>query len=194
MRLKDAATGWTHKLQELGLELKMQIDFKKNEDAEATVKDLNECILVLRAAASRLSPDSETRVTLHKQEVAVRDLAIRAEVHPAAEIRNTADYFRQKTSELRALTRFVEETRTRLVTQLDCLEKLESPLEFGLISQVIKDSEVSLDNIQSFDEQAQRIAADLDFHRRSEQRVCEASALLLGSGSIQPYPCVQSRP
>jgi hypothetical protein len=45
---------------------------------------------VLRAAAGRLAPDAETRVTLRKQEVAVRDLAIRAEVHPDPEIRKTA--------------------------------------------------------------------------------------------------------
>jgi hypothetical protein len=60
----------------------MQLELKSNQDVEATGKDINECLVVLRAAAGRLAPDAETRVTLHKQEVAVRDLAIRAEVHP----------------------------------------------------------------------------------------------------------------
>jgi hypothetical protein len=77
-RLKDDATGWAHKLQELALDLKLQLDLKKNQDVEATVKNINECLVVLRAAAGRLAPDAETRVTLRKQEVAVRDLAIRA--------------------------------------------------------------------------------------------------------------------
>jgi hypothetical protein len=122
-RLKDDATGWAHKLQELELDLKLQLDLKKNQDVEATSKNINECLVVLRAAAGRLAPDAETRVTLRKQEVAVRDLAIRAEVHPDPEIRKTAGYFQQKTTELHALNRSVEEIRTRLITQIDRLEE-----------------------------------------------------------------------
>ena len=80
-RLKDDATGWAHKLQELELDLKLQLDLKNNQDVEATGKNINECLVVLRAAAGR-SPGAETRAKLRKQEVAVRDLAIRAEVHP----------------------------------------------------------------------------------------------------------------
>ena len=127
-RLKDDATGWAHKLQELELDLNLQLDLKKNQDLEATGKDINECLVVLRAAAGRLAPDAETRVTLRKQEVAVRDLAIRAEVHLDPEIRKTAGYFQQKTTELHALNRFVEEIRTRLVTQIDRLEELKIQL------------------------------------------------------------------
>ena len=169
-RLKDDATGWAHKLQELELDLKLQLDLKKNQDVEATGKDLDEYLVVLRAAAGRLAPDAETRVTLRKQEVAVRDLAIRAEVHPNPELRKTADYFQQKTTELRALNRSVEEIRTRLVTQIDRLEGLKIQLEFNRtaaqIAEAMKDGEVSLDNIQAISEDAQRIAADLDLHRR----------------------------
>ena len=130
-RLKDDATGWAHKLQELELDLKLQLDLKKNQDVEATGKDINECLIVLRAAAGRLAPDAETRVTLRKQEVAVRDLAIRAEVHPDPDIRKTAGFFQQKTTELHALNRSVEEIRTRLVTQIDRLEELKIQLEFN---------------------------------------------------------------
>ena len=169
-RLKDDATGWAHKLQELELDLKLQLDLKKNQDVEATGKDLDEYLVVLRAAAGRLAPDAETRVTLRKQEVAVRDLAIRAEVHPNPELRKTADYFQQKTTELRALNRSVEEIRTRLVTQIDRLEKLKIQLEFNRtaaqIAEAMKDGEVSLDNIQAISEDAQRIAVDLGLHRR----------------------------
>ena len=107
---------------------------------------------------------------MRKQEVAVRDLAIRAEVHPDPEIRKTADYFQQKTTELRALNRSVEEIRTRLVTQIDRLEKLKIQLEFNRtaaqIAEAMKDGEVSLDNIQAISEDAQRIAVDLGLHRR----------------------------
>ena len=169
-RLKDDATGWAHKLQELELDLKLQLDLKNNQDVEATGKDIDECLVVLRAAAGRLAPDAETRVTLHKQEVAARDLAIRAEVHPNPEIRKTADYFQQKTTELHALNRSVEEIRTRLVTQIDRLEKLKIQLKFNRtaaqIAEAMKDGVVSLDNIQAISEGGQRIAADLDLHRR----------------------------
>ena len=78
-RLKDDATGSAHKLQELELDLKLQLDLKKNRDVEATGKDINECVVVLRAAGGRLAPDAETRLTLCTQEVAVRDFADRAE-------------------------------------------------------------------------------------------------------------------
>jgi len=169
-RLKDDATGWAHKLQALELDLKLQLDLKKNQDVEATGKDINECLGVLRAAASRLAPDAETRATLRKLEVAVRERGINREVHRDPEIRKTADYFKQKTAELRALDRSVEEIRTRLVAQIDRLEKLKIQLEFNRtaaqIGEAVKDGEVSLDNIPVISAEAQRIAADLDLHRR----------------------------
>jgi hypothetical protein len=166
-RLKDDSTGWVHKLQELQVDLKLQL---ANQDVEASGKDINECLVVLRAAASRLAPDAETRATLRKLEVAVRERGINREVHRDPEIRKTADYFQQKTTELRALDRSVEEIRTRLVAQIDRLEKLKIQLEFNRtaaqIGEVVKDGEVSLDNIPVISAEAQRIAADLDLQRR----------------------------
>ena len=178
-RLKDDATGWAHKLQELELDLKLQLDLKKNQDVEATGKNINECLVVLRAAAGRLAPDAETRVTLRKQEVAVRDLAIRAEVHPDPEIRKTAGYFQQKTTELHALNRSVEEIRTRLVTQIDRLEELKIQLEFNRtaaqIGEAVKGGEVSLDDMQAITEDARRIAADLDGFGRASTVLTDPS-------------------
>jgi hypothetical protein len=176
-RLKDDATGWAHKLQELELDLKLQLDLKNNQDVEATGRDINECLVVLRAAASRLAPDAEAGVTLRKQEGAVRDLAIRAEVDPHPDIRKAASYFQQKITELRALNRSVEEIRTRLVTQIDQLEKLKIQLEFNRtvaqIGEAVKGGEVSVDNIQATTEDAQRIAADLDSFGRVSAVVTE---------------------
>jgi hypothetical protein len=168
--LKDDATGWARKLQELELHL------KKDQDVEAKGKDINECLVVLRAAAGRLAPDAETRVTLRKQEVAVRDLAIRAEVHPDSKIRKTAGYFQQKTTELHALNRSVEEIRTRLVTQIDRLEELKIQLGIVTAAQIgdaVKGGEVSLDDIQTKTEDAQRIATDLDGLGRASAVVTE---------------------
>ena len=132
---------------------------------------------MLRAAAGRLVPDAETRVTLREQEVAVRDLAIRAEVHPDPNIRKTAGYFQQKTTELHALNRSVEEIRTRLVTQIDRLEELKIQLEFNRtaaqIGEAVKVGEVSLDDIQAITADAQRIAADLDGFGRASAVVIE---------------------
>ena len=162
-RLKNDSAGWAEKLQELELDLKLQeleLDLKKNQDVEAKGKDIDECLAVLRAAAGRLAPDAETGVTLRKQEVAVRDLAIRAEVHPNPEIRKTAGYFQQKTTELHALNRSVEEIRTRLVTQIDRLEELKIQLEFNRtaahIGEAVKGGEVSLDNTQAITAEALR--------------------------------------
>ena len=171
--LKDDATGWAHKLQELELHL------KKDQDVEAKGKDINECLVVLRAAVGRLAPDAETRVKLRKQEVAIRDLAIRAEVHPDPEIRKTAGYFQQKTTELHALNRSVEEIRTRLVTQIDRLEELKIQLEFNRtaaqIGEAVKGGEVSLDDMQAITEDARRIAADLDGFGRASTVLTEPS-------------------
>ena len=169
-RLKDDAAGWAQKLQELELGL------KKNQDVEAKGKDIDECLVVLRAAAGRLAPYAEAEVTLRKQEVAVRDLAIRAEVHPDPDIRKTAGYFQQKTTELHALNRSVEEIRTRLVTQIDRLEELKIQLEIvtaAHIGEAVKGGEVSLDDIQAITEDAQRIAADLDGFGRASAVVTE---------------------
>jgi hypothetical protein len=167
-RLKNDATGWAEKLQKLMLTLKLQdleLDLRKNQDVEAKGKDIDDCLIVLRAAASRLAPDAETGATLRKQEVAIRDLAIRAEVHPDSEIRKTADFFQQKTAEMHTVNRSVEEIRTRLVTQIDRLEELKVQLEFNRtvaqIDEALNDGEVSLDNIQAIAQDAQRIAADL---------------------------------
>jgi hypothetical protein len=113
---------------------------------------------------------------LRKQEVAVRDLAIRAEVHLDSDIRKTAGYFRQKTTELHALNRAVEEIRTRLITQIDRLEELKIQLEIVTAAQIgeaVKGGEVSLDDIQAITEDAQRIAADLGGFGRASAVVTE---------------------
>jgi hypothetical protein len=176
-RLRDDATGWAHKWQELEFDLKLQLDLKKNQDVEVAGRDIKECLAVLRAAASRLAPDAETGVTLRKQEVAVRGLAIRAEVHPDPNIRKTASFFQQKNTELHALNRSVEEIRTRLVTQIDRLEDLKIQLEFNRtvaqIGDAVKAGEISIDNIQAITEDAQRIAADLDGFGRASAVVTE---------------------
>jgi len=160
-RLKDDATGWSEKLQELELDLK-----KNQQDVEATGKDIDRCLVVLRAAADRLAPGAVVRVIVRKQEVAVRDLAIRAELHLDAEIRRTAGYFQQKTIELHVLNRSIEETRTRLITQIDRLAKLKVQLEFnrgaGQVGESVKGGQASLDSIQAITATAQRFANDLD--------------------------------
>jgi hypothetical protein len=158
--LKNDATAWSQKLQEL------ETDLKNQQEVEATSKDIDECLVVLRAAAERLAPDAEARIALRKQEAGVRDLAIRAEVHSDPEIRKQAGFFQQKTTDMRVLNRSVEETRTRLVTQIDRLEELKVQLEFNRaavqISEAVKGGEASVDSIQTIVSDAQRLAADLD--------------------------------
>jgi hypothetical protein len=74
-RLKKDAVEWRQKLQEL------EADLKNNQNVDGTAKDVDEFRAVLGAAADRLAPDSKTKASLRKQEDAIRDLAIRAEVH-----------------------------------------------------------------------------------------------------------------
>jgi hypothetical protein len=158
--LKNDATAWSQKLQEL------ETDLRNQQEVEATSKDIDGCLVVLRAAAERLAPDAEARIALRKQEAGVRDLAIRAEVHSDPEIRKQAGFFQQKTIDMHALNRSVEETRTRLVTQIDRLEELKVQLEFNRaavqISEAVKGGEASVDSIQTIVSDAQRLAADLD--------------------------------
>jgi hypothetical protein len=159
--LKNDATGWSQKMQELETDLR-----NNQQDVEATGKDIDACLGVLRAAADRLAPDAEARVALRKQEAGIRDLAIRAEVHSDPEIRKQAGFFQQKNSDMHALNRSVEETRTRLVTQIDRLEELKVQLEFNRaavqIDEAVKGGEASIDSIQPIVADAQRLAADLD--------------------------------
>ena len=196
-RLKDDATGWAHRLQELELDLNLQLDLKKNQDLEATGKDINECLVVLRAAAGRLAPDAEARVTLRKQEAAVRDRAIGAEVHLDPEIRKTAAYFQQKTTELHALNRSFEEIRTRLITQIDRLEELKIQLGIVTAAQIgeaVKGGEVSLAEIQGITEDAQRIAADLDGLGRASAVITEPAEAVKPVEVAKPVEVKKSIP
>ena len=159
-RLENDAAGWNQKMQQLELNFN-----RSQQDDEATVKDVNESLLVLQAAAGRLGPDAEARVTLRRQEGALRELASRAEVHSLPEIRKTAGYFQQKTTELHALNRSIEETRMGLMTQIDLLQELKVQLEFnraaGQIGDLLKRGEVSLNSIQVIAAHAQQLANDL---------------------------------
>jgi hypothetical protein len=159
-RLSNDAAGWGRKLQELELE------FNKNQqDDETIAKNVDETLIVLRAAASRLAPDAEARVTLRKEEGALRELASRAEVHSHPEIRKSAGYFQQKTTELHALNRSVEETRIQLISQIDRLEELKAELEFrgaGQIGDSVMRGQATLSSIQVIAANAQRLASDLD--------------------------------
>jgi hypothetical protein len=159
-RLKNDAAGWNQKMQELELDLN-----KSQQDDEAAAKDIDESLVVLQAAAGRLGPDAEARVTLRKQEGALRELASRAEVHSLPEIRKTAGYFQQKTTELHALNRSVEETRMGLMTQIDLLQELKVQLEFnraaGQIGELLKRAEASLNSMQVIAANAQHLANDL---------------------------------
>ena len=159
-RLKNDAAGWYQKIHEL------ELDFNKSQhDDEAAVKNANESLVVIQTAANRLGPDAEARVALRKQEGALRELASRAEVHSLPEIRKTAVYFQQKTTELHALSRSVEETRMELMTQIDLLQELKVQLEFnragGQIGELLKRGEVSINSIQVIATNAQQLANDL---------------------------------
>jgi hypothetical protein len=159
-RLKSDAAGWDQKMQELELDLN-----KSQQDDEASAKDIDESLVVLRAAVGRLGPDAEARVIFRRQEGALRELASRAEVHSLPEIRKTAGYFHQKTTELHALNRSIEETRMGLMTQMDLLQELKVQLEFnraaGQIGELLKRGEASLNSIQVIAANAQQLANDL---------------------------------
>ena len=158
--LKTDAAGWIQKLQQLELDLN-----KNQQDDQAIARDLDESLVVLRAAAGRLGPDAEARATLRKEEAAVRELASRAEVHSQPEIRRSAAYFQQKTADLRALARSVEETRIQLITQIDRLEELKAQIEFrgaGQIGESIKRGQDTLSSVQGIVDKAQRLADDLN--------------------------------
>jgi len=158
-QLKNDAVEWGQKLQAL------EADLKNAQDVDGTTKDVDQYLVVLRTAADRLAPNSETRVTLRKQEDAIRDLAIRAEVHPDQAIRKIAGHFQQKTSELHAINRSLEDLRTRLITEIDGLEQLKVQLEFNhAVAQndgSLKEGKVSIDNIQSLTADVQRLASNL---------------------------------
>jgi hypothetical protein len=51
-RLKNDAVEWGQKLQEL------EADLKSSQNVDRTAKDVDGCLVVLRAAADRLTPNS----------------------------------------------------------------------------------------------------------------------------------------
>jgi hypothetical protein len=158
-RLKNAVAGWDQKLGELDLDLDLK---KREQDFQGMANDIDECLAVLRAAANRLAPDEEVRETFRKQESALREVASRAEVQSDPAIRKNATYFQQKTTEIRALNRSVEETRIELTTQMD---RLEAQLKFnagaGQMSELVRGGRDILTGIQAIAANAQQLANDL---------------------------------
>ena len=86
-------------------------------------------------------------------------------MHPDQAIRKTAGHFQQKTSDMHAINRSLEEIRIRLVTGIDRLEELKVQIEFNHAAaqndESLKEGKVSVDNIQSLTADAQRLASDL---------------------------------
>jgi hypothetical protein len=173
-RLRNDAAGWNQKLQEL------EVDIDKAQDVETMSRQIEECLVVLRAGADRVAPKSEARVSLRKQEGALRDLASRAEVHSDPGIRKTAGYFQQKTTELHELNRSMEETRIRLIGEIDRLEKVKVQIEFnrggGQIGESVKAGQATLNTIQAIAGDTQRLATDLDTFGRTPAASAPSSA------------------
>ena len=160
-RLTTDAITWGQKLHEL------ELDIRNNaSDVESTGRRVDEGLFVLRAIAARLAPTSETRISLRKQEDAIRDLASRAEVRAEQSIRKIAGYFQQKTTELHALNRSMEETRIQLTTQIDQLQELKEQLAFNHAAaqngEPLKGAQNSLERLRALTADAQRFATDLD--------------------------------
>jgi cell division protein ZapA (FtsZ GTPase activity inhibitor) len=86
-------------------------------------------------------------------------------VHSLPEIRKAAGYFQQKTTELHALNRSIEETRMGLMTQIGLLQELKVQLEFnravGQIGELLKRGEGGLNSIKVIAANAQQLANDL---------------------------------
>lgn len=160
-RLTSDAVAWGRKLHELELELRNDAP-----DVEIIRNRIDECLVLLRAVAARLAPQSETRINLQEQEGAIRDLASRAEVRAEKSIRTIAGYFQQKTTEMRAVNRSMEETRIQLIAQIDQLHALKEELGFNHAAaqarEPLKGALASLEHLQVLTADAQRFANDLD--------------------------------
>jgi hypothetical protein len=156
-RLTADIVTWGQKLHELEFDIR-----NKASDVESTGSRVDECLFVLRAIAARLAPTSETRISLRKQEDAVRDLASRAEVRAEQSIRKIAGYLQQKTTELHTLNRSMEEIRIQLTTQIDHLQNQLAFNHAAENGEALKGAQNSLERLQALTADAQRLAADLD--------------------------------
>jgi len=160
-RLTNDAVAWGSKLNALELELR-----NGALHVETVRRHVDECIVVLQAVAERLAPTSETRISLQKQADAIRDLASRAEVRAEQSIRKSAGYLQQKTIELRALNRSMEETRIQLIAQIDQLQELKEELNFNHAAarngDPLNGAKTTLAHLQTLTADAQRVANDLD--------------------------------
>ena len=154
--LKRCCAGWDQELQKLELDLK-----KNQQDVEAIGKDLANCLVVLRTAATvwrgcgskgHIPPTggcleqsySRTEVTSNRRFAKLRLLP--------TEDRRSA---RTEPS--------VEETRIQLITQID---RLEAQLEFnggpGPMSELVRGGRAILDGIQAIAANALQLANNLD--------------------------------
>lgn len=159
-RLKEEAAEKDKKLQEL------EADLKKNQQNNGVIqKDMGEIVLIMRGAADGLAPDADYRMILAREGGGVHNSANQAEADLDREIRQRAPYLQEKASEIDALTRDAEETRTRLVTQIDLLEELKDRVPFGgataRIDEPVKNARGYLEGIQAIAMRAERLATEL---------------------------------
>jgi hypothetical protein len=187
-RLKDDATGWAHKWQELGLDLKLQLESQekpkwrdhgqRHQRMYRRATSGGQPVGAGCGSRGHLAQTGGRRSwTCDPRGGAYQGPESCAGSHPVHDIRKNADYFQQEATELHALNRSIEEIRTRLVTQIDRLEELKIQLEFNRtvaqIGEAVKSGKVSIDNIQVITADAQRIAADFAGFGRTSAVVTE---------------------
>jgi uncharacterized phage infection (PIP) family protein YhgE len=157
LKLKQETERGLQRLDEL--EGQLRANQQNTANAKKTVEEL---LSLLREGADRLAPARVYRSTLKAEEDTVRDYANRAAANTDSEIRNKAGWFKDRADEIAAIQSEAEQLRTRLISEIDRLEKQKVQLEFAVaatqIEQFIKNAHEYLDTVSKMATGAKNLA------------------------------------
>jgi chromosome segregation ATPase len=160
LRLTEEAARGLKRLDEL--QTALEADQQNTQNARRTVEQL---LSLLREGVARLDPGGAYVRTLDAEEASIRDFANRAATNPDTEIRPMAEWFKGKADEISAIRRNAEQLRTRLLTQVDRLERQQERLEFAIaatqVESFIKNARAYLDTLSSIANGAKSLADNI---------------------------------
>jgi DNA repair exonuclease SbcCD ATPase subunit len=160
LRLTEEAARGLKRLDEL--QAALETDQRRTQNAKQTVEQL---LSLLREGVGRLDPSGAYVRTLDAEESTVRDFANRAATNPDTEIRPMAEWFKGKADEISAIRRNAEQLRTRLLTQIDRLERQQERLEFAIaatqVESFIKNARAYLDTLSNIANGAKSLADNI---------------------------------
>jgi hypothetical protein len=135
---------------------------RNTEQATATVDEL---LKLLRGLAARLSKDGQYAQLVNAEKNTITNIGDRATAHPNPKVRDLAPWYQAKADNLSQDLSDAEQLRTKLLAEIDRLEKEKDVLSFTIaaanIEAFIKDARDYLDILSNLAATTKGLADDI---------------------------------